>query len=371
MKILVNATNLSGTGGAAQVADSICRELCRFPQHDFVVVLSPSFSATKEAIKDYASVRVYEYAYPLKDWKSLLTKRNDYLDGLVDSENIDAVLTIFGPTKWVPRCKHLCGFAYPHIPLTDTPYFTRMSGKTRLMAKIRIAYMTYLFKRCSRTFYTENPYITELVKKKLNCKSVYTVTNNYNQVFDHQKLWKVHTLPPFDGIRFFSASSMMSHKNLRITVDIAKLLKQEHPSFKFQFVMTVEKEHFGDIPVELNDCFLFIGGVHISYIPSLYSQCDVVFQPSLLECFSASYPEAMRMEKPLVIPNLDFARGLCHEAAVYYAPLSSTDAAKQLYTVANNPELRKKIVEVGKQQLLTYDTYQQRANKLIHIIEQI
>ena len=371
MNILINATNLAATGGAAQVADSICREVNRFTQHHFVVVLPPSFSLTKDSIKGYDNVIVYEYAYPQKDWKSLLIKRNDYLDGLVASEKIDAVLTIFGPTKWVPKCKHLCGFAYPHIPLLDTPFFTRMKGGTRFVAKAKIAYMTYLFRRCSKVFFTENPLITELVKKKLHCQNVYTVTNNYNQVFDQPDLWKHHELPPFDGVRFFSASSMMAHKNLPISVEVAKFLKRDYPSFKFQFVLTVKEEDFVVVPTELKEHFLFTGGVHISEIHSLYSQCDVVFQPSLLECFSASYPEAMRMEKPIVVPDLEFARGLCQDAAVYYSPLSAQDAAKQLYSVATVSNLQKRLVEAGKQQLLTYDTYQQRAEKLIKIIEQL
>lgn len=37
--------------------------------------------------------------------------------------------------------------------------------------------------------------------------------------------------------------------------------------------------------------------------------------PSLLECFTATYPEAMRMERPIVTTDLAFAQGLCGEAA--------------------------------------------------------
>lgn len=371
MNILINASNLSAMGGAAQVADSICRKLYRFQSHHFIVVLPPSFEPTANVIRNYANVTVFEYAYPRKDWKSLVTKRNKFLDSLILTEHVDRVLTIFGPSKWVPRCKHLCGFAYPHIPLADTAYFKSMSWKKFLKAKLEILYMTILFNRCSKVFFTENPLITELVRKKLCRKRVYTVTNNYNQLFDQHDTWKKYPLPSFDGIRIFAPSSLMPHKNLGITIDVARILKEKYPSLKFQFVLPVKKELFLPVPEELKAHFYFTGKQHISIIPTLYAQCDVVFQPSLLECFSASYPEAMKMQKPLVVPDLPFTRGLCENAAFYYSPLSAEEAANRLYESATDENIRNKIIAAGRKQLAKYDTSEQRAEKLIKICESL
>ena len=49
MNILINCSNLKN-GGGLQVADSICGQLHRFPQHQFVVVLSTFLVATAERI---------------------------------------------------------------------------------------------------------------------------------------------------------------------------------------------------------------------------------------------------------------------------------------------------------------------------------
>ena len=371
MNILVNASNLGGSGGAAQVADSICRELYKYTQHHFVVVLSESFGKTKQAIEKFGNIEVITYSYPKKDWKSLLTKRNSLLDKLVESKSIECVLTIFGPVKWVPKCKHLCGLAYPHIPLSDTIYFLQIPWKKRFMAKIRNVYMTYLFKRCANVFYTENELITELVKIKFRCNAVYTITNNYNQIFDTPDKWSQHNLVMFEGARIFSASSMMQHKNLPFTVKVAKSLKNKYPTFKFQFVLTVKREDFVDIPSNLEDSFLFTGSLHISEIPFLYKQCDMVIQPSLLECFSASYPEAMKMGKPLIVPDLVFAKGLCKNAAAYYSPLDADQAADLVYRIYTETNFRNSLVEKGKEQLLSYDTFVERAAKLIKLCEEL
>ena len=371
MNIMINASNLGGSGGAAQVADSICRELYKYPRHQFLVVLSASFSKTRDAIEGYDNVKVVEYSYPRKDWHSLLTKRNAFLDDLVDSGKVDNVLTIFGPVKWVPKCKHLCGIAFPHIIFPNSPFFQRMTVMGRIKSKMRIAFMSYLFKRNSDVFFTENPMVTQIVKNKWKKKKVYTVTNNFNQIFDTPDSWDTYKLPAFTGTRFFSASSMMAHKNLPITIDVALLLKKKHPSFRFQFVLTVNEAQFPPIPKEIKECFVFTGGLHISKIPSLYEQCDVVFQPSLLECFSASYPEAMKMQKPIVVPNLPFAKGLCEDAAVYYSPLLAEEAADRLYEAATDEILRQRMVESGRKQLGKYDTSVQRAEKLIKLCEEL
>lgn len=372
MRILINASNLGAGGGAAQVADSVCRELYKYDMHSFVVVLPKTYAATAQAICNYNNVKVKEFSYPSKDWKSLLTKRNDYLDDLVDEEQPDCVLTIFGPTKWVPKCKkHICGFAFAHIPLFDSPYFNKMKTGDWVKAWFRVKLMSYLFRRCSHVFYTENPMISEMIKKKFHVSEVYTITNNYNQVFDDESLWIKHPLPSFDGTRIFSATSMMPHKNLSITLDAAKYLNLHYPSFKFQFVLTVQEKDFYAIPDELKEHFLFTGGVRISEIPSLYSQCDLVIQPSLLECFTAAYPEAMKMEKPLIVPDLEFVKGLCANAAVYYSPLSGEDAAECIYKTAIDAELQKTLIENGKKQILSFDTYEQRAEKIIRLCEQL
>ena len=372
MLVLLNASNLGAGGGAEQVTDSICRELYRFNNHIFIVVLPRTFYATANAIGNYNNVKIVRYSFPLKDWKSLLTKRNSFLDELVNREKPECVVTIFGPTKWVPKCKkHICGFAFAHIPLFNSPFFQRMNTLERIKAWFRIKYMTYLFRRCSRVFYSENPMISERIRKIFHGSQVYTITNNYNQVFDNKALWDYYSLPQFLGTRIFSATSMMPHKNIGITLRIAEYLRSHFPEFSFQFVLTVNEDSFYSIPVELKNNFMFTGVVNLLRIPSLYSQCDIIIQPSLLECFTAAYPEAMRMEKPLLVPDLDFVHGLCANAALYYSPLSAEDAAVKLYQLANDRTLRESLVENGKVQLLSFDTCQERADKLITLCEEL
>ena len=51
--------------------------------------------------------------------------------------------------------------------------------------------------------------------------------------------------------------------------------------------------------------------------------------------------------------------------------MSAEDAAEAIYKVATDDEYRKTLIESGKEQLKTYDTYDERAKKLIGLCEEL
>lgn len=368
MNILINACNLSG-GGGAQVCDSICRYLKDYPQHFFFVVLSTALDNTAEAIKDYPNVKIERYNCAAGDLKAFVSFRIPFLDSLEEKYRIDFVFTVFGPIKWRPRCPHICGFALSHIVMPESPYFQRMGIKDYLKWWKTIAIWKYIFRRSADVFISENPLITERLQDKFKNKKVITVTNNYNQIFDDEKQWCKYELPVFDGFQLLDIAEYGPHKNQKIALNIAMILRNEYPNFKFRFVFTMDEKDFPKIPKVLRDCFYFTGRVSINQCPSLYNQCNAEFQPTLLECFTATYPEGMRMRKPIITTDLEFARGLCGDAALYYSPLSAESAAEIIYSLANDKLLQQRLISNGEKQLKAYDTSSQRVAKIINYME--
>ena len=369
MKILINATNLK-QGGGIQVADSICRELSKFPQYEFLVVLSSYFKGTKDALSNISNVKVEEYDVK-NNIRTIIFGRDKYLDELTNKKKIDAVLTVFGPSRWNPKCPHLSGFALAFIVMKESPYFSRMTLREKVKSNLRISLWYHFFKRSTKYFFTENPMISQRLQHKISGSKVFTVTNYYNQVFDNREQWIKRELPEFGGVTLLNISNSYPHKNLEIAIDVARYLKNEHPEFKFRFVYTIKQEQYPKLEKDLKDCFVFLGSVDVAECPSLYEQCDIVFQPTLLECFTAAYPEAMRMEKPIVTADLEFARGLCGDAACYYSAVDAKAAAAAIYRVATDESYRKQLTAYGHKQLLKYDNYEQRTAKLIDILEEI
>jgi glycosyltransferase involved in cell wall biosynthesis len=369
MIFLINCSNLKA-GGGLQVADSVCTQLDRFSQHQFHVVLPSCLKFTKEKIEQYPHVEVYSYEIP-NSFTTIVRGRDTFLDKLVEKFNIDAVLTVFGPSRWCPKVPHLCGFAMAQLVISDSPFCARMSMSQRAKWALWCKVRQWSFKRSANYFWTENPYISAKLEKLLVNRQVYTVSNYYNQVFDHPENWiRKIKLPEFDGVTCLSISTHYPHKNFEILIESVRLLKEHYPDFHVRFVLSFTENEM-PAPDDVRDSFVFIGRVDVAECPSLYEQCDIMFMPTLLECFTASYPEAMRMEKPIVTTDLEFARGLCGDAACYYSPVDPKAAAKAIYKVATDKEYAQQLTENGKKQLKTFYNYLQRAEKLISILEKI
>ena len=125
MVILINASNLKN-GGGLQVANSICRSLGGYDQHSFVVVLSSYFKNVEflNSTRNVKKVCVYNVKNNIQ---TLVFGRDSYLDGLVEKFKVDAVLTVFGPSRWNPKCFHLSGFALSFLTMPESPYFQQMN----------------------------------------------------------------------------------------------------------------------------------------------------------------------------------------------------------------------------------------------------
>jgi len=288
MNILINASNLK-KGGGLQVADSICRELYKYPQHEFYVVLSSYLTKTQIALEGVHNVKTYVYDVR-NTVLTLVFGRDMFLDGLVEQNRIKSVLTIFGPSRWNPRVPHLSGFAMSQLVVPESPLLKVMGIMDRINYCVYNFFLKIAFKRGGKVFYTENPFISDRVKKLYPNATVYTVTNYYNQVFDNPEQWRKVNLPTFDGITLLTIATPYIHKNVTIAATTAKILKKQHPDFCFRFVFSFDREDFNADIKGIEDCFLFIGRVDIAECPSLYQQSDIVFTPTLIECFTAAYP---------------------------------------------------------------------------------
>ncbi|MBR1630277.1 MAG: glycosyltransferase [Paludibacteraceae bacterium] len=178
-------------------------------------------------------------------------------------------------------------------------------------------------------------------------------------------------LPPFDGTTILTVTSSYPHKNLPIMAETCSLLESQHPDFRFRFAITLSQEQCPFVNETNRHHFLLLGKVDIAACPSLYEQADVMLMPSLLECFSATYPEAMRMQVPIVTSDLEFARGLCGPAAAYYEATNAQACADSIYRTATDRSYAAQLTESGTAQLKRYDNYEQRADKLIALLEKL
>ncbi|MDZ7775707.1 MAG: glycosyltransferase [Bacteroidales bacterium] len=352
------------------MSHSFLNEIKENRDHSFYIVLSTMLSKQINMTEYPENFTFYKYSIKPGIIKAI-TGKNKFLDKLEKNIKPNKVFSVFGPTYWKPTTTHITGFAKPQYIYKDSPYFNLLSLKDRTKLKINEFFHLFNFKHFSDVLITETDDVSSHLKKILPRKNIYTVTNYYNQIFDNPHNWiKDIQLPAFDGITLLMIAANYPHKNLEIIPKVISYLNSNYSSFKFRFVLTINSE---ELPVKDKSIFekiVFLGKVNIDQCPYVYQQSDFMFLPTLLECFSASYPEAMRMETPILTSDLPFAHGLCGKSAVYFNPVSAEDIAEKIVSLAKNEEQQIKLIEAGKKQLKSFDSSSERALKYLKIIEE-
>jgi len=370
MRILVNCSTLK-KGGVLQVAHSFIGELIKRSDHDYHVIFSSALKKDFQ-IKNIANnITVYTHDVRPSVFLSL-TGKEKYLSNLEAKIKPDIVFSVFGPTYWKPKCLHLCGYAKASYFYPDSPYIKNMPLYPKLVLNFKKQLHLYDFTNFNHALVTETTDATQRLKKILPSKRVFTVSNTYNQIFDNPGAWKTNiALSDFNGVTLLSITANYKHKNLTIIPEVIKYLSEKYPTFQYRFILTLTGDEINFMEANYRKHIVFLGKVSIYACPHLYSQSDLMFMPTLLECFSATYPEAMKMGVPILTSDLPFAKSICGDAAVYFDPLSPQSVGEAIYSLATNDSLRKEYIRRGKKRLLTFETAKTRAQKYIEILEKL
>ena len=86
--------------------------------------------------------------------------------------------------------------------------------------------------------------------------------------------------------------------------------------------------------------FSTYGAVPNIKMKELYAINDFVLLPTLAEASTAVYPESFISQKVLLTSDIDFARELCGNAAVFFDPLSAHDIAEKIVATFKDQELQ-------------------------------
>jgi glycosyltransferase involved in cell wall biosynthesis len=96
-----------------------------------------------------------------------------------------------------------------------------------------------------------------------------------------------------------------------------------------------------------------------------------MFLPTLLECFSASYAEAMKLQKPIITSDMGFAHTVCKDAALYANPMDENNIAAKIIELSTSYELQENLVKKGVERLQMFGTSQDRARRYIQICQSL
>ena len=324
-----------------------CRELARKPGWDLQEI-TPTPAAFFSGRKSRVAIHKV-----IKDWRPLLC------------------FTVFGPSYLWLNIPEICGFADPMVT-NPNPYALRNHPLAKKLATHLRTWVKIIAVRRVSRFWVETSTARLGLASRLGVDSrrIEVVPNAVNTQFV-----PLNYAPPAGRIRFLHLSAFYYHKNHAFLVPVAQALRRLYPDLDFEFVVTLPSaespwKELMQLAKDAGvaDRFKTLGYLTVKDCPAAYAEAHVVFHPSLLEVFSATYLEAFVSRRPVVATDLDFAHEVCGDAALYFNPSSPEVAASALFRAAMDQPLRNDLINKGVIRLAAFPKANDKNRLLVSII---
>jgi glycosyltransferase involved in cell wall biosynthesis len=365
MVLILNLSN-NLVGGGLQVALSILEECKKIKNHFYHVFLNEH--AEKQVHTYTFSDNFIFYKIPcVKIWQ--LYK---YLRPLEIKIKPDCVFTIFGPSYWRPKAPHVMGYAIPHYIYKDYSFFKHIPILSKIRIYLKKLIQLYLFKHQADHLVVQTKDAQQRLIKLIHTKEVSVVSNAYNSFYLRWGKY-ANKLPhrKSNEIRLITISKYYQHKNLESIPMVLDELDKININ-NIYFVLTLQDNDYDKIIPERVKPYVYnVGPVPVIECPSLYNECDILYLPTLLEVFSASYLEAMLMGKPILTSDLSFAKDICGDAALYFDPFNMHDIAETIKKISFDKNLYKIFVDKGMERVKLFPAAAQCTDMYFEICRKI
>ncbi len=370
-KIILNTSNLQ-KGGALQVSMSFINECTKYPEITFHIILGrvTGNMINQKELEKYRNLKFHKIDFHPTDSIVSYLKFKMALKRIEREVRPSGVLTVFGPCYWKPVSRHVMGFANGFLLYGDSPYVKSSALNRDLKFVLKKQLHKFLLRKEADYFWTETQDAKLRLARflRISNERIIVASNTCSNYFQNSVNSVSESIFSKNKVKILYISSYYKHKNFAIIPLVYDKLLSKGYNCEFQVTLKPEDFEFND---GLKNCsgVFNLGPIMPSDCARLYAVCDIVFVPSLLEIFTAVYPEAMISKKPIVTSNLDFAVSVCGDAALYYDFSSPEDAATKIIDVIENKKLRSTLVENGLKRLSSFDNSESRFYKILQTLK--
>jgi glycosyltransferase involved in cell wall biosynthesis len=362
MKLIINTVNLK-VGGAFQRAISFLKVLKEHGYDEYHVFVNNEISSQLEIESYPSNFRFYffEHSPASLKFRRKVTKEFDNLERKITP---DVIFSFVGPCYWRPKSPHLVGYAIPHIIYDDYEYVRKYSWRV----KLEMLYKKYWTKKEADFYVVQTEDVRERLSNKIGVdkSKIFLVSNGVGYQYKGVEPKK----PSESKIKkLLMISTYRPSKNFEIINEVIPFLEADY--FDYEFHITIKNEDYKRIFSGKEQWIKNHGHVLARDCPALYDMCDAMFLPSHLECFSASYPEAMQMQRPILTSNLTFATSVCDDAALYFENLNPQDIASKIIELFHNEQMYYDLVKKGIKRLSSFDNSRGQAVKYLKLCSQL
>ncbi len=176
------------------------------------------------------------------------------------------------------------------------------------------------------------------------------------------------------GKRLLYLTYYYPHKNLEVLLPVARRIRELGRDYRIIITIAASQHQkaerlLEDIRIQdLGAVIVNVGPVKMAHVPALYRSCDGLLMPTLLESFSGTYVEAMFHRIPILTSDLDFARGVCGDAACYFNPHDADDIITKIDAVFDDPRRVASLIRAGERALCSLPDWAQAFERYQEII---
>lgn len=370
MNILICAVQFKG--GSLQVAISLIKEFVKFQDNNYHIIVSKEVQKQLEGIIFPSNFHFYNLPYPSRIRLLNLILRRTFLSAIEQNTKADCTICTSGPLYWKPKSPLLIGYNLAHHLYPESSYFKRIPYWMDLRWKIKKAVHKWRYNKEATAIFVQTEDVNERLKKLLKTDRIYTISNTYNDAYNHPQKFPDKLPKRKEGeFRLVTISAFYLHKNFEIIPKVIDELRRLN-EVNIRFIVTIPEDKYRQLfGNSYKDSILNVGFVPTKECPSLYKECDAMFLPTLLECFSASYAEAMIMQKPIITSDLGFAHTVCKDAAIYFDPDNAVEIAQKIIELKNNTELQTSLIEKGLNQMNQFGNAEDRAIRILELCKKV
>lgn len=366
MRIMIDASVCS-VGGGVQVALNFLANIAYDKAFEVICVASPQLDAQLSNM-----LKQQLFAYIKEENVSIFKKgiQGKRLSNIESKYKPDFVFVVFGPSYWRPKAKTLQGFALPLLVYPQTRNRVYQHQYLKLIyQKLLNSYKARMTKNNADHLVVETYAFRQRCHEVLGIPldKIHVVENSFNLNFIEEQFNLGKINKETTKTNFFIPSAYYPHKNLEILVEVARILVDNNfNDFIFNFLISPSSKEWTEIiskakHLKVSNKFNTYGPVKNDRMASLYSINDFVILPTLAEASTAVYPESFASNKVLLTSNLDFAKELCGQAAVYFNPYEPTDIARVVLDIVQDVERQARLIDLGRKQIrMSYVTPEEK-----------
>lgn len=323
---LIDLSNLR-SGGGLQVGISFLDEAAKLAESEYPWVKDVRIEVSTSVWEGISSET--RLALPI----TIVDRRWNSVWAWFGRRRFATALIVFGPTYGRRRAhRQIVGFGDSTVTHGVPRGIRRSSLSRRARNWVRRHVSRALFRRAD-TLVVESSRTKAILQREFKMAEgdIEVIDNAYHGIFD-EEVNNLDRIFPTDGFAgedetlFAYVSRAYPHKNHDFCGRVGSELERLGWR-KFKFVLTLTDEEWVNLSELTRKYSVNVGPLEVRELPAFYRTCHAGFFPSLLESFSVTPLEVMRMGLPLFASDRDFVRDFCGNVPFYFDPLNAADAA--------------------------------------------